>query len=141
MLWVMLNPSTADAEKDDPTIRACMGFTWNQWGYQGMMVGNLFAFRETSPTALFKAAKAANDIVGPENDRWLSEMARDAAIVVLAWGANVERTKQSIYRASAVESMFRSWHRNVWTLGVTKDGHYKHPLMQKYDTPLIEAWK
>src|SRR5262245_19133112 len=61
--WVMLNPSTADAEQDDPTIRRCVGFA-RSWGAGGIIVVNLFAFRASDPKALLRAA----DPVGPDND-------------------------------------------------------------------------
>ena len=64
--FVMLNPSTADAERDDATIRKCVGFA-RSWGCAGLQVVNLFAFRATDPTDL----RMADDPVGPENDVWL----------------------------------------------------------------------
>lgn len=65
LVWLMLNPSTADATQDDPTIRRCMGFA-RRWGYGGITVVNLYAYRATNPRDLLTAA----DPVGPENDRY-----------------------------------------------------------------------
>src|SRR4028119_2392792 len=61
--FVLLNPSTADARRDDPTIRRCANFA-RTWGFGGLEVVNLFAFRATHPTDL----KCAADPVGPQND-------------------------------------------------------------------------
>ncbi|MFB4275778.1 DUF1643 domain-containing protein [Nonomuraea sp. MTCD27] len=78
--WVMLNPSTADACADDPTIRRCVGFA-RRWGFGGIVVRNLFAFRATSPRQLLDAA----DPVGPDNEEWLSRW-DGVTGVVAAWG-------------------------------------------------------
>ncbi len=80
--FVCLNPSTADAEKSDPTLRRMLAFT-RDWGFEQLDVVNLFAFRATRPRDCFRAA----DPVGPENDQHITEATRDAALVVVAWGA------------------------------------------------------
>ncbi len=69
--FVLLNPSTADAENDDPTLRRCMGFA-RAWGYGSLQIVNLFAYRATVPDALRWVA----DAVGPENDRHICETIR-----------------------------------------------------------------
>src|SRR5580765_5070589 len=81
VLFVMLNPSTADATKDDATIRRCVGFT-KRWGYSTLEVVNLFAFRATHPRDLWKA----DDPVGPDNDVTISDAVRRAQLIVAAWG-------------------------------------------------------
>ena len=81
VMIIGLNPSTADARQDDPTIRRCIGFA-RAWGYGGLVVTNLFAFRATYPVDL----KAAADPVGPCNDAWIRRMARQVGIIVAAWG-------------------------------------------------------
>jgi len=81
VMIIGLNPSTADARQDDPTIRRCIGFA-RDWGYGGLVVTNLFAFRATYPADL----KAAADPVGPRNDAWIRRMAGQVEIVVAAWG-------------------------------------------------------
>ncbi|TVQ33793.1 MAG: DUF1643 domain-containing protein [Wenzhouxiangella sp.] len=80
-MFIGLNPSTADARNNDPTIRRCIGFA-RDWGYGGLVVTNLFAFRATYPTDL----KAASDPVGPRNDAWIRRMAGQVDTIVAAWG-------------------------------------------------------
>lgn len=81
VLWLMLNPSTADARTNDATIRRCMRFS-REWGYDGLLVGNLYALRTPYPGDLFRGL----DPVGPENDAHIQRLARYAAITVCAWG-------------------------------------------------------
>jgi hypothetical protein len=84
--FVMLNPSTADAEQDDPTVRRCVGFA-KSWGAGGLVVTNLYALRSTDPKALW----TADDPVGPENAFHLGSGALGADTVVCAWGAEGAR--------------------------------------------------
>lgn len=79
--WIMLNPSTADADLDDPTIRRCIGFA-RAWGFSAIEVVNLFALRATNPRELGRSA----DPIGPDNDRHLSEAGRAAELRIAAWG-------------------------------------------------------
>ena len=81
MTFVMLNPSTADAEKFDPTVRRCFGYACD-WGFGSMEVVNLFALRSTYPKVLAKAA----DPVGPENDVVILKAVKESDLVVAAWG-------------------------------------------------------
>ncbi len=85
VLFIMLNPSTADAERDDPTIRRCIGFA-KSWGCGGVLVGNLFAWRATKPRDLKADGAAGKDIVGAGNDEALEYMAKRSKLVVAAWG-------------------------------------------------------
>lgn len=114
--WLMLNPSTADAEMDDPTIRRCIGFS-KAWGADRLEVVNLYAYRATDPKRLLAVA----DPIGPENDREIERATTAATWVVAAWG-----TKGGD-RAHAVRRHLRE-HRPVFTLGLTKDGNPRHPL-------------
>lgn len=120
VLWVMLNPSTADAAIDDPTIRRCMGFT-SFWGYEAMAVANLFARRCTDPRQL-----AGGDPVGPDNDYWIRQEARYASRIIAAWGAQkaVTRRDQSV----KVILLHDAACDRVEDLGRTKSGHPRHPL-------------
>lgn len=97
VLWIMLNPSTADADEDDQTIRKCMAFS-KRWGYDGLMVGNLYAWRSTSPAELLAAGRT-QDIVGPEADRYLAEMLQSAELVICAWGGNAQPDRVADVRA------------------------------------------
>lgn len=81
VLMIGLNPSTADATSNDPTIRRCIGFA-RDWGFGGVWVLNLFAYRATYPADL----KAALDPVGPRNDEWIRRVARRVDRVVAVWG-------------------------------------------------------
>lgn len=117
VLFVMLNPSTADEHVDDPTLRRCIGFG-KAWGFGGLLVGNLFALRSTDPRELAKA----HDPVGPDADVWLTTMAMRAGLVVAAWGAHAfaqDRARQ------VVDSRVLG---NFTVLGLTKAGHPRHPL-------------
>lgn len=127
-LWVMLNPSTADADQDDPTIRRCRGFS-TAWGCGGLVVVNLFAYRATKPAAL----NAVRDPCGPDNwatiDRWL--WSPDVDIAVAAWGASWEKVDQPRLH---VEHMAARVGRHLVCLGRTKAGHPRHPLYVRGDT-------
>jgi hypothetical protein len=83
VLFVGLNPSIADAEVEDNTSRVCINYA-KRWGYGGLLLGNLFAFRSTDQAGLFKAA----DPVGPDNDAALEKLQDQAALVVCAWSAS-----------------------------------------------------
>ena len=130
--FVMLNPSVADADVDDPTIRRCMGFARRE-GAGGIIVVNLFALRATEPERL----KEVNDPFGPGNHDALYEAAIDAVTmdmpVVCAWGAG--GVVHGGYR-SCIDQFQRAGARLV-CLGKTKDGHPRHPLYVRRDQPLI----
>ena len=124
VVFVGLNPSTADAHRDDPTIRRCMGFA-RSWGCAELDVVNLFAWRATLPKDLRKAPAP----IGPENDTVLLRLTRQADLLVASWG--VHGAWQS--RGERVRSMVeRPWQ----CLGRTLDGHPRHPLYPRRDTPL-----
>jgi hypothetical protein len=118
--FIMLNPSTADANEDDATIRRCVGFA-KSWGYGGMEVVNLFAYRTTYPEYL----KCVEDPIGPENDDYIGISAARSDIVIAAWGVNGGHLK----RNEAVCKMLKT----VYCIDTTKDGHPKHPLYLKSD--------
>lgn len=126
-LWVMLNPSTADACVDDPTIRRCVSFS-KAWGFGEIQVVNLFAFRSTDPKRLRREA----DPVGPENDAAIARAALEAGLIVAAWGGHDTRG-----RADHVLSILRDWNV-VRCLGTTKGGHPRHPLYVPAKTPLTD---
>lgn len=121
--WIMLNPSTADAEKDDPTIRRCVGFA-RGWGYPGIVVVNLFAYRATRPADLVDAAHAGVDPVGPLNADRVAVAAKNAGIVLVAWGAH----GKVLNRAAKTTQFLGALGIELWSLGKTKAGHPRHPL-------------
>lgn len=115
--FLMLNPSTADADQDDPTIRRCIGFA-KSWGFGGLIVGNLFALRSTDPKALYEHP----DPIGPDNDTHLVNIAQSARKVICAWGTH------GAYRDRGREVGHRLEFFPLAALKVTKDGHPGHPL-------------
>lgn len=127
-LFCMLNPSTADATADDPTIRRCRGFA-ESWRCNGFAVVNLYALRSTDPKALNTHA----DPVGPENDDWLRRVAREYGDVVCAWGANANPGRE----IEAAE-IFRRAGARLFCFGTTKDGAPRHPLYIPKLQPLVE---
>lgn len=124
VLWVMLNPSTADADLDDPTIRRCVSFS-SAWGFNRLHVVNLFALRSTDPKALVTAGV---DPIGPFNDDHIKYAAEDADLIVCAWG-----TKGGLLnRAAKVTQSLCAF--DLHALDITKEGHPKHPLYVRGDT-------
>lgn len=120
LTFVMLNPSTADAEHDDPTIRRCVGFA-RTLGFDGVMVVNLYAFRATRPADLWLADEPTG---GERNDDLLAELGRQALHgrqLVAAWGAHARRD-----RVEQVLAM-PGWDR-LLALGRTAAGAPRHPL-------------
>lgn len=118
-LFLMLNPSTADAEQDDPTIRRCIGYA-KAWGFGGLTVANLFALRSTDPAALYVAA----DPIGPDNDVTIDRLAREAGAVICAWGTHGAR----LDRGKHVGRRLTDAGVRLECLGTTRDGNPRHPL-------------
>ncbi len=87
VLFIMLNPSTADGKEDDATVRRCINFA-KAWGYGGLYIGNLYGYRTKSPKILWAANNNKIDIVGPRNNEYIAEMARHASIIIYAWGTH-----------------------------------------------------
>lgn len=145
--FVMLNPSTADALTDDPTIRKCRGFT-ERWGFDRFDVVNLFAYRATKPITLETAWLNGQNIAGPENERWLARTIGAASLVVFSWGASLPNVGPMHHRIRALLDMAgpttnrvdsRPGHagKPVMCLGRTKDGHPRHPSRVAYQTALV----
>ncbi|MGG6270258.1 DUF1643 domain-containing protein [Leptolyngbya sp. AN03gr2] len=124
--FVMLNPNQADAELNDPTIRRCIGFA-SSWGFGGLEVVNLFAYRAKTPQLL----KQAVEPIGKDNDRYLFTLSERVNLIILAWG-NWGRFGG---RHREVLPFFQT--ENIYTLGVTKLGHPKHPLYLRRDSDRI----
>ena len=122
--FIGLNPSTADAEQNDPTIRRCIRFA-EDWGAGALFVVNLFAYRSTLPAAL----RIVSDPIGPKNDEWLERAVNRADLVVAAWGNH----GKLLDRGTAVSRRFRG---KLQCLTLTKGGMPGHPLYVRADTKL-----
>lgn len=123
VLFVMLNPSTANAEFNDPTILRCMNFA-DSWSMRGLVVVNLYALRSTDPKNLWKH----NDPVGPDNDEWLRKICRSHQNIVCAWGNNAKRDRVDQFVELVGDST------KLICLGTNKNGSPKHPLYIKSGT-------
>src|SRR5262249_29840293 len=113
-MFIGLNPSTADEVEDDPTIRRCVGYA-KRWGYGALCMTNLFAYRATDRELMNRQPTP----VGADNDRWLVECARDAAVVVAAWGADGGHLQRD-------RAVIRLLGRNLMCLSKTKKGRPGH---------------
>lgn len=125
VLFVGLNPSTADAFSDDPTIRRCVGFT-QFLGHNKFYMANLFAYRATDPAAMKRAA----DPVGPRNDEFLLSMAAKSNIIIACWGNHGHH----LNRQAAVLELLKGF--DIHALKINKDGSPAHPLYLKKDSEL-----
>ena len=126
-MFLMLNPSTADAVKSDPTVSTCKRFA-RDWGYGTVRVCNLFALRSPYP----KALKDSRDPIGSENDEWILRNARDADVIVCAWGNH----GSLLGRDSRVRQMLEGegLSGKLRHLGLTKLGQPRHPLRLSAET-------
>ncbi len=118
LLFIMLNPSTADETQNDPTIRRCIGFA-QQWSFGIMEVVNLFAFRTPHVAEL----RRTDDPVGPENDEMIASALTTADMVVLAWGNHGSYRNRSHEIKRLALNTAQPFH-----LGLNKTGEPKHPL-------------
>jgi len=129
VLFVGLNPSTADALQDDPTIRRCVGFA-RAWGFDWLFMGNLNAWRSTDPK---KLPKDALEAVGPRNQDALQWMTGRAELVIAAWGKTPLNTyAQELGRRILALPQTRC-------LGANQDGSPVHPLYQPKAAQPIEV--
>lgn len=126
VLFVGLNPSTADAALDDPTIRRCVGFA-KAWGFDWLLMGNVCAYRATNPKALF----SVDDPVGPDNQEALKWMAHKAELIVAAWGGH----RLTCYAQTLAGWILSLEHTRC--LGQNGDGTPKHPLYLPKTSPLL----
>ncbi len=120
VMFIGLNPSTADESIDDPTIRRCKRFAAD-WGYGGLIMANLFALRATDPKVMMSHIAP----IGPENDFWLRLSMQTSGLIVAAWGNHggyVNRDRAVI-----------AFMPPMMCLGVTKKGKPKHPLRLRAD--------
>jgi hypothetical protein len=124
-VWIMLNPSTADARFDDPTIRKVTGFT-QRLGHAGFIVVNLFGRRATDPRKL----RDAGDQVGPANANMLRAALRYSDTRIAAWGRFPSRAERELAQPLRALVMQAS----PMCFGRTADNEPRHPLMLAYDT-------
>jgi len=123
VLFIMLNPSTATEVQNDPTIERCERRA-RFLGFGGFQAVNIFAFRATDPRDM----RAAADPVGPDNDRLVLEGAHWADTVIAAWGVHGGHRD----RGPAMAQHLRAAGVRLHQLGLTKDGHPRHPLYLPY---------
>lgn len=132
---IMVNPSTADATKNDATIRKLNGFR-NLYGWGNLIVGNLFAYRATDVREL----ATATDPIGPDNGYRLAEIFLDAQQVVFAWGPTAKLPKRLRDHWRVVVELARKMHCQPMSIGEpAKDGQPCHPLMLPYERKL-QPW-
>lgn len=137
LTWIMLNPSTADASQDDPTIRRCIGFA-RDLGFGGIRVMNLFALRATDPKELKKQPAP----IGPENDSHLRNLGAlnqmgSVSMVIAAWGAHGALYRRGEHVARIITEQCGL---PLYAMKITASGHPSHPLYLPSDAkPFI--WK
>lgn len=136
VLFIMLNPSTASEEQNDPTIEKLMKFS-RRWGYDRLVVGNLFAYRETDSTKLASLA-SARDIVGPDNNAHIDRLVEESHRVVCAWG----KQGTILGRGDAVRRYLgprlADRGQELWCFKKNLDNSPVHPLYQPDAAELIE---
>ena len=116
--FIMLNPSTAGAIEPDPTVTRCINFA-KDWGFGGLVVTNLYAFRSTDPNVM----KLAADPIGPDNDEIIKTNVAECGLVVCAWGNNA-----TTGRAAHVLTLIRDAGKVPHALRMTSLRHPSHPL-------------
>ena len=136
VVFIGINPSTADAQSNDHSVRKMIGFT-SRWGYGVFRLGNVFGYRATDVRELARV----DNPVGPANDIYLREMLAQASLVVPCWGNAGKLPPRLRGRIATVSAMLRGLDvfTPVQCLGRTKSGDPKHPLTLGYDTRL-EDW-
>jgi hypothetical protein len=119
--FVMLNPSTADAKNDDPTVRRCISFA-KSWGYGGLVVVNIYALRATNPDDLWFANKPNHEL----NESHILDAARVSKLVVCAWGNEVLNDPRKTHER--VERILLDDGHDLYALKITSAGQPSHPL-------------
>jgi len=133
ILFVMLNPSRANEEINDQTIRTCIGFAMHQ-KFGSMEVVNLFAYRTSDPRILMRARNP----IGKDNDAFILDGCQRSSTIVLAWGNHGRHLERSNY---VVSDLIQQTKQNVVCLGITKEGFPRHPLYVKRTTNLVPFQK
>jgi hypothetical protein len=130
---IMVNPSTADAEVDDATIRRVIGFG-KRLGWSKVVVGNVFAYRATDIRELARAV----DPSGPDNLGHLGEILAQSDLAIVAWGTLSKLPPSLREEWRTVSEIGASLGVSLKCFGIAKDGHPRHPLMLKYDLELVD---
>lgn len=127
-LFVMLNPSTADAMRNDRTVAKCIRYA-KSWEFGSLQVCNIFALRSTDPTMLHDSVSAGVDPIGSQNDDAIVTAAHEAEMVVLGWGNHGRLLDRghAVWRLLVMEGV------KPHALHVTNPGHPQHPLYLKED--------
>ena len=120
VMFIGLNPSTADETNNDPTIRRCIGFA-QEWGFGGLCMTNLFALRATDPKVMINHSNP----IGSDNDERLIMVSDKAGKIIASWGTLGNHRNRDKEVIAFIPDMF--------CLGVTKNGNPKHPLYIKKD--------
>jgi hypothetical protein len=134
-LWLGINPSTADGEVDDASIRRLYGFG-ERLGIGTWLVGNLFAYRATD----VKKLASAEAPIGPETDKYLAEMMAEANLVIAGWGSIGKVPRHLRPRWKEVVGLAQRHGRDLLCWGTCADGHPLHPLMLPY-TSVLRTWE
>lgn len=130
LCFVLLNPSTADAVQDDPTIRRCAGFA-ERFGYRAFVVVNRFAYRATDPDVLRSCIRQAGipSTEGEDNQTWVSRYVSQSRRTIVGWG-------NFGYVQPWVTDLLNQHHKKVYHFGLTGRGQPKHPLYLPKDAEL-----
>lgn len=137
MMWVLLNPSIADDNADDPTVKKCMGFA-KGLGYGSIEIVNLFAYIATDPQELMDIINSNKKVdyceepvgkkaaIGPDNDQYIKTAAERADLIIVGWGNNASRFK----RCKDVMQLLSD--KELKCIEVNKSGQPKHPLFKEF---------
>ncbi len=124
VLFVCLNPSTADESIDDKTVTKCIKFA-KAWNYGGILIGNLFAIRSKDSNILYKAVNS----IGPDNDKWLKKLVVRAKLTIVAWGNKGSHMNRSMQVLQIIHTPY--------SLIINKTGEPRHPLFISLGTQPI----
>jgi len=134
ILFIMLNPSTADAKKNDPTVKRCCDYA-KKWGFASITVCNLFGYRSTQPEALV----TVENPVGVANMAYIENAMTMSDTIVAAWGNNV-LPNFHMHTVYMVSEKARELGKDIFCLGINDNGQPVHPLYQKADVEL-KVWR
>lgn len=137
--FVMLNPSTADAHQDDPTLTRCTRFAHDIYNAGSLDIVNLYAYRTPNPDDLKRLIRETDDyhglpgyghyiVSGQHNELYIGTAVTEADVVVAAWGFHADTAWVRHHTSGVLDSV------ELVCLGTTKDGAPRHPLMLKSDT-------